>query len=31
MGLGGWRRSWQVDLPLALPVIIAGLRGGSHL
>jgi len=26
MGLGGWRRWWQVDLPLALPVIIAGLR-----
>lgn len=26
MGYGTWRRFWQVDLPLAGPVILAGLR-----
>ncbi|WP_298040184.1 ABC transporter permease [uncultured Microbacterium sp.] len=26
MGYGGWRRFWAVDLPLAGPVILAGLR-----
>lgn len=26
MGMGGWRRLFLVELPLALPVILAGLR-----
>ncbi len=26
MGLGGWQRLWRVELPLALPVILAGVR-----
>lgn len=26
MGYTGWQRLWQVELPIALPVIIAGLR-----
>jgi osmoprotectant transport system permease protein len=26
VGFGGWRRFWQVELPLAGPVILAGLR-----
>lgn len=26
IGFGAWRRFWQVDLPLAGPVILAGLR-----
>ena len=26
MGMGGWALLWQVQLPLALPVILAGLR-----
>ena len=26
MGFGGFRRLWQVQLPLAIPVIAAGLR-----
>ncbi len=26
MGYSGWQRLWQVELPIALPVIIAGLR-----
>jgi len=26
MGYGRWRRLWRVELPIALPVIIAGLR-----
>ena len=26
MGMNGWQRWWQVQLPLALPVILAGVR-----
>lgn len=26
VGFGGWRRFWQVELPLAGPVLLAGLR-----
>ena len=26
MGMNGWQRWWQVQLPLALPIILAGLR-----
>jgi osmoprotectant transport system permease protein len=26
MGLGPWQRLWQVELPLAAPVILAGIR-----
>ncbi len=26
MGLGRWRRLWLVEIPLALPVILAGIR-----
>ena len=26
VGYGGWRRFWQVELPLAGPVLLAGLR-----
>jgi len=26
MGLSGWQRLYQVDLPLAAPVILAGIR-----
>ena len=26
MGMNGWQRWWQVQLPLALPIILAGVR-----
>jgi osmoprotectant transport system permease protein len=26
MGYGPWRRLWKIELPLALPVIVAGIR-----
>lgn len=26
MGMNGWQRLWRVELPLALPVILAGVR-----
>jgi osmoprotectant transport system permease protein len=26
MGMGGWRILWQVELPLAIPLVFAGLR-----
>lgn len=26
MGMNGWRRLWKVELPLALPIIMAGVR-----
>ncbi len=26
MGYGPWRRLWRIELPLALPVIVAGIR-----
>lgn len=26
MGMNGWRRLWKVELPLALPIIMAGIR-----
>jgi osmoprotectant transport system permease protein len=26
MGFGAWQRLWRVELPIALPVIVAGLR-----
>jgi osmoprotectant transport system permease protein len=26
MGMSGWQRWWRVELPLALPVILAGMR-----
>ena len=26
MGLTGWQRLWRVELPLALPLMVAGLR-----
>lgn len=26
MGYGRWRRLWSIELPLALPVVIAGIR-----
>ena len=26
MGMNGWQRWWQVQFPLALPVILAGVR-----
>lgn len=26
MGFSGWQRLWRVELPIALPVIVAGLR-----
>ena len=26
LGLGRWRRFWGVELPLAVPVLVAGLR-----
>ncbi len=29
MGLSAWQRRWRVELPLALPVLIAGLRVAS--
>lgn len=29
MGLSPWQRRWRVELPLALPVLIAGLRVAS--
>lgn len=29
MGLSPWQRRWRVELPLALPVLVAGLRVAS--
>lgn len=29
MGLSGWQRRWRVELPLALPVLLGGLRVAS--
>lgn len=29
MGLGPWQRRWRVELPLALPVVLGGLRVAS--
>ncbi|HZK17605.1 MAG TPA: ABC transporter permease, partial [Anaerolineaceae bacterium] len=26
MGLNGWQRFWQVEFPLALPMLLAGIR-----
>ena len=26
MGMNSWRRLWKVELPLALPIIMAGIR-----
>ncbi|MDO5092073.1 MAG: ABC transporter permease [Propionibacteriaceae bacterium] len=26
IGMGGWRRFWDVELPLAVPVLVAGVR-----
>ena len=26
MGMNGWQRFWQVELPLALPLLLAGIR-----
>jgi osmoprotectant transport system permease protein len=26
MGMSGWERFWQVELPLALPLLLAGVR-----
>jgi len=26
MGMSGWQRLWMVELPLALPIIVAGIR-----
>ena len=26
MGMTGWQRFWRVELPLALPLIVSGLR-----
>ncbi|MDM5154823.1 ABC transporter permease/substrate-binding protein [Bacillus sp. DX1.1] len=26
MGMNGWKRLWKVELPLALPIIMAGIR-----
>lgn len=31
MGMGGWRRLWRIDLPLAWPVIVAGVRISTML
>lgn len=31
MGLGPWRRLWQIELPLAWPVIVAGLRVSTQV
>lgn len=31
MGLGPWRRLWQVELPLAWPVIVTGLRVSTQV
>jgi osmoprotectant transport system permease protein len=29
MGLSGWQTLWQVEVPLALPLILAGLRSAA--
>lgn len=29
MGLSGWQSLWQVEIPLALPLILAGLRSAA--
>ena len=26
MGLNGWQRFWQIEFPLALPMLLAGIR-----
>lgn len=31
MGLGPWRRLWQVELPMAWPVIVTGLRVSTQV
>ncbi len=31
MGLGSWRRLWQVELPMAWPVIVTGLRVSTQV
>jgi osmoprotectant transport system permease protein len=31
MGLGPWRRLWQVELPLAWPVVVTGLRVSTQV
>lgn len=31
MGMSGWQRLWRVDMPLAWPVIIAGVRVSTML
>ncbi|WP_372729172.1 ABC transporter permease [Nocardioides sp.] len=31
MGLGTWRRLWQVEMPLAWPVIVTGLRVSTQV
>ncbi len=31
MGLGPWRRLWQIELPLAWPVIVTGLRVSTQV